>query len=120
MWFEKYLGDFWGPLAGAAFGALESLPIYSILFATGEGRGVSNHQWHQACDVVVHRLMTTNDLVELQRDANLAKHFGLRCDATRGTGARAVSLTNEEYRHVQTIAKAADQHRSAACFFRVA
>jgi hypothetical protein len=65
-------------LAGLAIGAgLVLGPVYFL----SERRGVPSPQRQQACDVAMQRLMTTDDLVELRRDAWLVDRLG--CNVTR-------------------------------------
>jgi len=56
-----------------------------LIIDEGDG-GPTYRKQVQACDVVVHRLMTTNNLVELQRDEFLVKQ--INCGVMR----RAVPL----------------------------
>lgn len=61
-------------------------PVLSLFFVIfilviTDDDGVSRKQEVKACDIAVQQLMTTHDLVELQRDEWLIHH--LRCWVTR-------------------------------------
>jgi hypothetical protein len=62
--------------------AVTGLSVYTILdIVDDEGAGVSNVQWHRACDVLVREFVTTTDAVVVRRDQVLINH--LHCDVTR-------------------------------------
>jgi hypothetical protein len=68
------------PVATAASAVL----VYALLLCAGdwgEGRGLTERQERQACDVVASTLLSTHDAVELRRAEILARH--IRCDVAR-------------------------------------